>query len=328
MPTVDYNIIGKYRSQLMGIAILNVLVLHSLGWTGFHHPAWAATALNTFGRLIFTEGFLFLSGYGLYYSLHKNSNLKVFFTKRVKRLLIPYWLMTLPFFMLWLLMGKYGMLGFAQRVSTLYFWFHGNYVGMWYISVSVLLYLCFPLIYTVLQRRRGGILLLLVTVAIISALFFLSPDYYDMTSIGIVKIPFFIMGAWVGKKSTEDGKLNVVWIAVLVLALAALYVKPVCEWLSLRESLFRIVGMIACCFALELTRRITPLQSFLKWVGQYTLEIYIFHLMFYCVLPDFDNGSMRAVLAIGIAFLLCVPVHRLTEMIANRIFPQKTTTKI
>ena len=155
MPTVDYNIIGKYRSQLMGIAILNVLVLHSLGWTEFHHPTWAATALNTFGRLIFTEGFLFLSGYGLYYSLHKNSNLKVFFTKRVKRLLIPYWLMTLPFFMLWLLMGKYGMLGFAQRVSTLYFWFHGNYVGMWYISVSVLLYLCFPLIYRVLQRRGG-----------------------------------------------------------------------------------------------------------------------------------------------------------------------------
>lgn len=156
LPTVSYSIIGKYRSELMGIAMLNVLVLHSLSWTGFSNPVWAANLLNIFGRLLFTEIFLFLSGYGLYYSLYKNGNIGAFYIKRAKRLVVPFWIMTFPFFVAWFLMMKYGFGGLIMRLSTLQFWFHGNYSGMWYIAISVFLYLCFPLIFRILHKRWGG----------------------------------------------------------------------------------------------------------------------------------------------------------------------------
>ena len=140
----------------MGIAILNVLVLHSLSWTGFNSPGWGAILLTTFGRLVFTEGFLFLSGFGLYYSLHKSYDLRLFFTKRIQRLLIPYWLMSLPFFVIWLVGGRFGISGLLMRLSTLEFWFHGNYVGMWYISLSVLLYAFMPLMFRGIRWWGGA----------------------------------------------------------------------------------------------------------------------------------------------------------------------------
>lgn len=151
LPSISYSLLRKYRAELMGIAMLNVMVLHSLSWTGFNSPGWAASVLNIFGRLLFTEGFLFLSGFGLYYSLHKNYNLRLFFVKRFQRLLIPYWVMSLPFFMTWLIVGRFGVGGLLMRLTTLEFWFHGNYAGMWYISLSFLLYACMSLIFRLIH---------------------------------------------------------------------------------------------------------------------------------------------------------------------------------
>lgn len=40
LPSISYHLLGKYRAELMGIAMLNVMVLHSLSWTGFGSPGW------------------------------------------------------------------------------------------------------------------------------------------------------------------------------------------------------------------------------------------------------------------------------------------------
>ena len=104
---MKYSLFAKYRSELMGIAILNVLVLHSLSWIQ-PKPSIFVSAFNAFGHLIFTEGFLFLSGFGLYYSLNRNNDINAFYKKRVQRLIIPYWAMTMPFFITYLVMGSYG----------------------------------------------------------------------------------------------------------------------------------------------------------------------------------------------------------------------------
>ena len=67
--SISYNIISKYRTELMGVAMINVLTLHILSWTQFSNPHWLSFLLSASGGLVFTEGFLFLSGYGLVYSI-------------------------------------------------------------------------------------------------------------------------------------------------------------------------------------------------------------------------------------------------------------------
>ena len=296
--------------------MLNVMVLHFISYTGFSHPGWVASMLNFFGRILFTEIFLFLSGFGLYYSFHKNNDIGSFYHKRVDRLVIPYWIMTLPFFVGWYISGEIEAVGVLTRLSTLEFWLNGYNTGRWYESVTVFLYLWFPLIYKCLQKRGGVIMMLMMIILVITALYYCSPDYYKKTSIGIVKIPFFILGAWVGKQSLEEGKMNVLYIGIIIIALILLYLHPICPWLNVREGVLRLVGLFFSCVLLFYTEKIVVFHRVLQWIGQYTLELYILHTIFFTALPnDFANGYVKAIIAIGGAFILCVPIHRICTSI-------------
>ena len=46
---------------------------------------------------LYKEIFVFLSGMGLYYSFSKDSNVKKFYIKRYKRILIPYVIVAIAF---------------------------------------------------------------------------------------------------------------------------------------------------------------------------------------------------------------------------------------
>lgn len=69
-----YNILSKYRTELMGIAIL---------WVMFFHLSIDIN--NRILNLIKTIGyggvdiFLMISGLGLYYAYKKNNNIKLFY---------------------------------------------------------------------------------------------------------------------------------------------------------------------------------------------------------------------------------------------------------
>lgn len=69
------NNISIYRTELMGYAIIGVMVAHIK--TNFDIPESIATKILGFiCYSVFTGGFVFLSGLGLYSSLNKNSNLR------------------------------------------------------------------------------------------------------------------------------------------------------------------------------------------------------------------------------------------------------------
>lgn len=321
LPKISYSLFGKYRAELMGIAILNVLLLHSNTWSKINSCGWAITILNVFGRLILTEGFLFLSGFGLYYSLYKNYDLRQFFTKRIQRLIIPYWLMSLPFFATWFITGKIGVGGLLLRLSTLQFWFNKNAEGMWYISISVLLYIFTPLIFKKIQKNMT-VVVLLINLAIITTLALLAPEYYDMIKIGIAKTPFFILGVYSGKQSIEKKQLNILWLAGLVILLAALYMHSTSSILLVaREYTLRLVGLTTCCLLMKVTDSFSMLHRILRWMGQYTLELYIFHLLIYISLQpiELNNGYIEVAISIIGAFLLCVP----TQIICKKIISQQ-----
>ena len=88
----EINTISKYRSELMGLAILGVMCGHYMNHT------YQNNLLFSIARIIHTPGFLFLSGFGLYYSFVNNSNLGSFYLKRLKRLYLPFLLISTLFF--------------------------------------------------------------------------------------------------------------------------------------------------------------------------------------------------------------------------------------
>ena len=95
-----YNLsdLSTYRTQMMGIATLMIIICHSCA-SKVIMPSFLAY-LFRFGN-IGVDIFLFLSGIGLYYSLSKNNlsskeDYTSFYKRRFYRIYIPYLIVFIP----------------------------------------------------------------------------------------------------------------------------------------------------------------------------------------------------------------------------------------
>lgn len=94
----NYSLYSTYRTTLMGVAILGVLTSH---FFTFAHLPFSNIFTDLLGKtwlLVYIEGFLFLSGFGIFFSMSKKGNVKDFYKRRFLRLMVPYLLFTVPYF--------------------------------------------------------------------------------------------------------------------------------------------------------------------------------------------------------------------------------------
>ena len=153
---IDFYLFSRYRTELMGVAILGVLIAHSFSLGQIPKTNLFLKALDIIPRLAFTEGFLFLSGFGLYYSFLKNDDIKDFYNRRLKRLIIPFIVLSAWYFIYTDLVKSFEPIAFVGHITSLAFWIEGNYNGMWYIALSIILYALFPFFYKHILTNRGG----------------------------------------------------------------------------------------------------------------------------------------------------------------------------
>ena len=82
----------------------------------------------------------------------------------------------------------------------------------------------------------------------------------------------------------------------------------------------RVFGIFACVVFLMWTSNLKGLHKCLAWVGKYTLELYILHMLIMATLQQSTISSeFKTVITIGGAFVLCVPVNKVCHMINNRL---------
>lgn len=330
----NFAIISQYRGVLMGIAILGVLLRHGIVWSESMGSIFDIVTYP-FTRIAFTQGFIFLSGFGLFYSFNKNNNLKDFYRKRWYRLMVPFLIMATPFY-LYSLLNNGDLISFLLNESTLYFWLYGNN-GMRYISISVLLYLLFPLMYvfvfksdknknTVSSRALLLIFISICSVVLISKLF---PEYYDMTSIGITQIPIFILGILVGYYALYSCKLTIYHLIGCGILVLTMWVakKTNNYYIPYYEMSVRLLLIPLTCIIMD---KFKPrrLVRFFEWFGKYSLELYVLHMLFvgninnllkyYAVSADYIPTS-KAILAIKLAIALCSPLHYTIEKVIIKL---------
>ena len=84
---VNLRLLSEYRTPLMGIAALMIILCHANGY-GVAVPH-AVRSLLTLGNMG-VDIFLFLSGIGCFYSLSKEPDTAKWYKKRFVRIFIPY----------------------------------------------------------------------------------------------------------------------------------------------------------------------------------------------------------------------------------------------
>ena len=308
----------------MGIAILGVSVLHGLAWSGFGDSV-LAKVLSPFARIAFTDGFLFLSGFGLFFSYTKRNDVFQFYRKRFFRLVVPFMIMSLPFLVYRLVCEDMPFGDFLLHETALWFWFFGN-DGMWYISVSMFLYLIFPFVYMFIFKGLNnkdiwlkGIVVIFAMCVLNAVLYCFFSDYYELTRIGISKFPIFVIGMLFGYMAVKKVRLGVIPYFLIGGGILTLiyFLKNKGEFFNAYyEIVYKLIMMpLVCIFFNVLNEKghdMSVAIRFFEWLGKYSLEIYVLQMLLFTFVSSLvDNQSQIMVTLITFVsvFVLCLPIH-------------------
>ena len=327
--------LSTYRTQLMGIATLMIIICHA---NAYHVllPISLASLLR-WGNLG-VDIFLFLSGIGAYYSLNKydlskKDGFTSYYKKRFYRILTPYYIVYVPYCLVFVLLGKYSLSDSLLCLSTLEYWlFHR---GAWFVSIILVLYLAAPVLYKTLSTDNKWV----IAAGIIVALTILcNIPVNDHSSDSILynmqwafnRVPSFILGITIGS-SCKNGK-QIPPSQILLFSLSGIIMSVSigvwkCLWLIIPTILYFLIILIKL---LENTR----IDNGLKFLGEISLESYLTNITLKLILgaliPSYFSSPVfighyldyAAVIVLGI--FIAKKIHIISKKITTDLFPVQT----
>ena len=145
-----FEYIGKYRSALMGMAMILVFLFHARSKKlGFMPTGIWESIFDNFNLGV--DAFFFLSAFGLCFSLKKN-DIRTFYLNRFKRILPAWWIVLICLHLAGILIGSkfpVGSFDYPHTATDMFFWYSGLgfFFNMchyeWYIPTLMLFYLIF-----------------------------------------------------------------------------------------------------------------------------------------------------------------------------------------
>ena len=286
------NII-KYRTELMGISILWIML--------FHAQVEIASSLMPlkFIKSIGYTGvdiFFLLSGIGLMFSMSKNNSCKNFYIKRLIRIIPTFWLCIIIWGIKHYILGELSYNWFFLALTGTDFWVYGN-LEMWFIPAILLCYLIFPAYFISSHKFGAGKVFVAASAASFAAVFFAMEASLNYLLIFIIRMPVFFMGAYIGALLIRDRNKNVfpevLWnskavsvvfliLSTILMAVILLTTEDSYRWetgLWWYPSILMAYPLImVISFLLSFVEILTDiLTNSMKWLGSISLEIYLVH---------------------------------------------------
>ncbi len=283
-------------NSLRGIAVILVILSHFIGG-GFACRFF--TPLGGIGVAIF----LFLSGFGLEES-YKYNGLKRFWPKRLFRILIPY--------LLWAIMWFIVSLLFKYQASLLPRYWYLEYLVLWYVLFW--LSKCMP-------KRYGY--WFLITVAVVLFLVMHNTQTEQTFS--------FVLGMIVSDRKeqlSEVGKVKWVVFAFLMFCLGvsclALKQIPIIRYHGEESYVMKMVQLgiklplgLAITIATILLYREGIIFKALTSVGIVSLELYLVQMQFY---THIQGDWINFVLFIVVVVSLSIVLHKVSKWLLDKLF--------
>ena len=298
-----YGLLSQYRSVLMGLQIVLIVFFHFTEDCKTYGVRFAGfiELYYTFIRSSGVDLFLLLSGLGLFYSWKRRHDFAPYLRKRLVRLLVPYFLLAIPAWAIYYSLT--GRAGFLDYLSDLFFltFFTSGQKWLWYIPMMVACYLVFPLVYRAIEGKEGsaagGAFLRTVLLCLISTVSFVLLDarFNELCGnigIALARFPAFFCGVYLGKMTYENRTLSgakavlVITVGIILAALLGSSKMPLVGYytrafLNYSLSLLFVIGLsfLSSRKVAFVARGKELLAGGLAWIGRYTLELYMVHVV-------------------------------------------------
>lgn len=310
--------IGKYRTEIMGFAILWVMCYH------LNPQQWFLKMLAAPGY-IGVDLFLLVSGFGLYYSFQKSKNLAEYYWKRVKRVFPLYLLCIIVF--LWI-EDKLTPVNFLIYGSTLGFWGTSKQYFDWYVPSIMAFYFLSPLGIKLLAKSERLFFASLILLTAIAITLWQTLDLPQLQMLAYSRIPIFMWGIYLGKLAglpqTEKVVASRGWIVIALLVIGLLYLAN----LKVNAQILWSFGLNWLPFLLIIPGLIVGLTIIFAWskasingiaqfLGTRSLELYLTHLVYYryitkLAVPWLNQPLIKLSFSIILASALHALVSKLT----------------
>lgn len=298
---MGYRLLSKYRAELMGAAMLWVMLFHAvdldLGWNVFN--AFRAAG---FGGV---DIFIVLSAMGLVQSLEqREQTYGAFLTRRFQRILPAYFTVMLPYTLFQILYRGVPWSSLVWNSTLLYYWVHCAGAFNWYVAGIVCFYALTPPCWRYLKdcRRREALTASGVVLGVLVCQLLMQEDYWQYVDV-FYRVPLFFIGLLLGLYVREDKPIGRGGAAFWTLSLlagagyAALVLRggadgiftPLCH-------LFLFTTVPMCLTACVLFERLPlgMLRRALHWIGERSLEIYLLNVSVFS-----EIGLLRRIVSFG-----------------------------
>ena len=315
----NYNtlLISKYRTELMGVATIMILLCHAKP-NGVILPdsILFLMGLGQYGVNIF----FFLSGFGIYHSLQNYTSLILWYKKRLLRLFVPYLLITIP--ILILCNEKYSSINIISRITTIGYWFGVENVS-WFVAAIIPFYLLSPILKNLLDnitKHRFIMLIMLWTVSslICSHLFScedsLSIKHFIQT---LLSFPSFILGMWISPYIRENGISFCGLIKTIIL-----FIFLFCLEYSLTGvKSYWLVILLCLWYTCSIFRFIPSICNFLSFFGTISLESYLLNTSLPLIFKG--NGNLYYLTIIVVGIIISVLINKLSKLLISKLLISK-----
>ena len=337
-----FKILSDYRSFLMGIAIISIIIFHVTEDCHNYHYMFNGV-IKLYYNYISAVGvdiFLLLSGLGLLYSMKKNDNIKEFYKKRYLKILIPYLVVAIPALIQFCIAYNQDISYFFKELSFINVFLIGTR-KYWYVVFICICYFIFPILFKYINKSKDTdevvtkVLLLTTIITLFTFIFQSSnPVLFKRINLMLVRFFPFFLGMLFGYLSYNKKKIETTDYMMMVMGIP--FILLVRTSSVILKTYGRFLSITACCFLLVLLlnkidkyKVIAFLKRIVEWFGKYSFEIYLIHVSIRRVFASYKWYTCEPkyfVPYIVISILLVPIVNRISKLIEKlitRIFSHK-----
>lgn len=331
--------IGKYRTQIMGIAALGVILGHSrdlVKWPGIISSLFGYGGIGVYI-------FVFLSAIGLHYSLKsrgRNYNKFSFYKRRFARLIVPYCLIAMTWYGIQDLFINKNFLLFIYDVSTLSFWI--EHKGAWYVAMLIPVYLLFPWFYDWAEKKKD---IRVISALVISVIFSFTcsvciPGIYGhlaqvYSSVIVYLISYFYAGL------TKSNKNGVILSGICLILFLIKSMIPLKNFEFITNITWAMLGFpitFISAWLLDILHS-NIANAALGFFGKHSLEMYLWNIFVIQAVLVFNiddtlkrTGDVYGFLTYGLVIiagcLLSVAYGKLSEIVAKDEYVRSALNKL
>lgn len=286
IPDIELANISRFRGQLMGIAMLIIILFHvDLARTD------AFFGLRRMGN-IGVDIFLFLSGIGLWFSWTKESSYKHFYFRRLIRI-YPAWLIIACLYYIPRI-HVHDLASFVNLIGEITinwnFW-RFDELNFWYIPAIMALYLFAPPYMALIRKHPIYRWLPVVMIMWCVLVQWVTPIHGTVGHLEIFwsRVPIFFIGINMGeivkqKRTIEGQGIWLLWIIFLMTFASCFFLEQVRHGqfpLFVERMLYIPLTITFILLCNRMLRRLPAwVNGALAWVGGLSLECYLIHIHF------------------------------------------------